>query len=140
MKVKQLMHKKIVTVSDLSSIHDAALMMKKEEVGSVLVVDEEGKLVGIVTDRDIAMAVAADRKDPGTACVYDIMTMDPVVVMPDNDIDSVLKIMNRENIRRLPVCENGKLIGMLSSADIAAGIKDEFNQFIGLEGAFAKHS
>ena len=139
MLVRQKMHRELVTVLPSSSVHEAALKMKEQGVGTVLVVEEGWKLRGILTDRDIAMTVAADSRDPKTTCTCDIMTADPVTINVDADIESALRIMNRANIRRLPVTENGKLVGLLSSADVAAEIKEEFDQFIGLEEAFAKH-
>jgi CBS domain-containing protein len=113
--------------------------MKEFNVGSVLIVEEGWKLKGILTDRDIALTVAADSKDPQRTYVYDVMTADPITINSDADVDSALRIMNKANIRRLPVTENGKLVGLLSTADLATEIKDEFTQFIGLEEAFAKH-
>ncbi len=113
--------------------------MKEHNVGSVLIVDEDGGLEGIVTDRDIALSVATDKIDPNTTCAYDIMTSDPISIDPNIDIDSALRIMNKINVRRLPVCDSGKLVGLVSSADIATEIKDEINQFISLEEAFVKH-
>jgi predicted transcriptional regulator len=68
------------------------------------------------------------------------MTPDPITVDADADVDSALRIMNRANIRRLPVTENGKLAGILSSADLATEIKQEFSQFMGLEEVLAKHA
>jgi len=139
MLVRQRMHKELVTVLPSSFVHEAALKMKEHGIGSVLVVEEGWKLKGILTDRDIAMTVAADARDPKTTFVQDIMTTDPVTVSANADIDSALRIMKRANIRRLPVTEDGKLVGLLSSADVAAEIREEFDQFIGLEEAFAKH-
>lgn len=138
MKVKRLMHRELVTVSMTATVRDVAVKMKEQKVGSVLVVDEAGKLEGIVTDRDVAIAVA-EALNPETACAYDIMTSDPIAIQGDIDIDSALRIMNRANVRRLPVCEQGKLVGLLSSADVATEIKDELNQFMGLEEAFVRH-
>jgi CBS domain-containing protein len=114
--------------------------MKEYHVGSVLVVDEGWKLKGILTDRDIAMTVAADSRDPRSISVNDAMSADPRTINSDADVESALKIMNRAHVRRLPVTESGKLVGLLSSADLAAEMKDEFSQFIGLEEVFAKHT
>lgn len=139
MKVHQLMQKHLVSVSNTATIHNAALKMKEEGVGSVLIVDEKETLLGIVTDRDIAIAVAAENRDPQRVCAYEIMTDDPITVASDTDIEYALRVMNTGNIRRLPVCEKGKLVGMLSSADLANELKEEFDNFIGLEGGFAKH-
>ena len=140
MLVKQLMRKELITISPSATIHDAASKMKEQNVGSVLVVDEGWKLKGILTDRDIALYMAADSKDPRSVHAYDIMTPDPITVDADADVDSALRIMNRANVRRLPVTENGKLAGILSSADLATEIKQEFSQFMGLEEVLAKHA
>lgn len=139
MIVRQIMQKQLITVLPSSTVHEAAIKMREQAVGSVLVVEEGWKLKGILTDRDITMAVAADAKDPKITCTCDIMTTDPITLNSDADIDSALRIMNRANIRRLPVTENGKLVGLLSSADLATEMKEQFNQFFGLEEAFAKH-
>ncbi len=140
MIVRQIMRKDLVTITPSASVHDAASEMKKHNVGSVLVVDEGWKLKGILTDRDVAMFVARDSKDPRTTLAYDIMTPDPITVDSDADFDSALRIMNKANIRRLPVMENGKLAGIVSSADLAVEIRQQFSQFIGLEEVFAKHA
>ncbi len=140
MIVRQLMQKELITCLPSATVHDAASKMKEHNVGSVLIVEDGWKLKGILTDRDITLSVAADSKDPWTTFVYDVMTPDPITVNSQADADSALRIMNKANIRRLPVIEEGKLVGLLSSADLAAEIKEEFTQFIGLEEAFAKHS
>ncbi len=139
MRVNQIMHKELVTISPTSTIHDAALKMKGDGVGSVLVVDEGMKLKGIVTDRDIALAVAADDKDPNKTFINNIMTGEPEIISSDADMENALSVMKRKNIRRLPVIENGKVVGLLSTADLATEIKTEFDNFMGLEEAFAKH-
>jgi len=139
MTVKQIMNKELVTVLSSSTLVEVAQKMKEHRVGSVLVVEEGWRLKGILTDRDIAIAVAADYRDPKTTFASEIMTADPICIGSDADFDSALRIMNRAGIRRLPVTENGKVVGLLSSADAAREIKNEFQQFIGLEEAFAKH-
>jgi CBS domain-containing protein len=140
LKVHKIMQKDLVTVSTDATIRDAALRMKYEDVGSVLIVDENDRVEGIVTDRDIALAVGADHKDPEISCLYEIMSNELITIPHDADIDEAIRIMNSENVRRLPVCDNGKLVGLLSSADIAHELKEEIIQFIGLEEAFIKHS
>ena len=139
MKVRQLMHTELVTILPNATLHDAALKMKEKKVGSILIVEDTEKLKGIVTDRDITLAVAADFKDPKTTFASDIMSKEPVTIQSDADVDYALRIMSESNVRRLPVCESEKLIGILSSADVATEIREELNQFIGLEEAFAKH-
>jgi CBS domain-containing protein len=119
---------------------DAAVKMKEHHVGSVLVVEEGWKLKGILTDRDIAMTVAADTKDPRTISVRDIMTADPVTINSDADVATALRVMNNAHIHRLPVTESGIVVGLLSSADLAAEMRETFDQYIGLEEIFAKHT
>lgn len=138
MLVKQRMQKKIISVLPTSSIQDAALQMKKKKVGTVLVMENSNKLNGILTDRDIAMAVA-DNKDPLKTSISTIMKKKPITIKSDADIMSALRVMSTGNIRRLPVCERGKVIGILSSADLASEIREELDQFMGLEEAVAKH-
>jgi CBS domain-containing protein len=139
MKVRQLMQKELVCILPDATLHDAALKMKENKIGSILIVEDGGTLKGIVTDRDISLAVAADIKDPKTTLASDIMSKEPVSIPSDADVNYALKIMSDSNVRRLPVCENESVVGILSSADVAGEIKEEINQFIGLEEAFAKH-
>jgi signal-transduction protein with cAMP-binding, CBS, and nucleotidyltransferase domain len=139
MLVRQIMKKELVMVPSSSSIQDAAVKMKEHSTGSVLVVDEDWKLKGILTDRDIAMAIAADARDPKMTCACDIMTWDPITINADSDIDSAIRIMSRAKIKRLPVTENGRLVGFLSSDDVAVAFKEQFDQFISLQTAHRRH-
>ena len=139
MQIKRIMQRELVTVLPSSSIHEAAVKMKKENIGSILVVENGKTLKGILTDRDIAMAVAADSLDPKKTHISKIMTTDPITIKADADIESALRVMHSGNVWRLPVCENKKVLGLLSSADIATELKEEFDQFMGLEEAFVKH-
>lgn len=140
MQINKLMQKNLVTCSPSATVKDAASMMKEQHVGTVLVVEDGGKLRGIVTDRDIALTIGADSKDPKTTYASDVMSSDPVTIESNADVESALQIMSKENIRRLPVMQNGKLVGLLSSADVAVEIKQEFDQFISLEESFSKHA
>jgi CBS domain-containing protein len=140
MKVKKIMNKQLISLPLEATIHDAAVKMRENAVGSVLIMAEGGKLEGILTDRDVALATAADCKDPKKSCAYDIMMTEPITIQSNADLEAALRVMNTTNVRRLPVCENGKVIGLVSSADIAVEIKEEINQFMGLEEAFAKHA
>jgi len=139
MKVRQLMQKDLVTILPTANLHEAALKMKEKKVGSVLIVEDGGKLKGIVTDRDISMAVAADTRDPKKTHASEIMSTEPVSIQSDADVDYALRIMSQQNVRRLPVCEKERVVGLLSSADVATELREELTQFISLEEAFAKH-
>ncbi len=87
MLARQLMQKDLITILPSSTMFDAAVKMKEHHVGSVLVVEEGWKLKGILTDRDIAMTVAADTKDPRTISVRDVMTADPITINSDADVE-----------------------------------------------------
>src|SRR5437667_5605792 len=92
--------------------------MKGEDVGSVPVV-QEGRLAGIVTDRDIVTRAVAERRDPQTVKVDEVASRELVTVEPEQDLDEALALMARHQVRRLPVVEEGQLVGMLSQADLA---------------------
>ena len=139
MKVSQIMQKELFTILPTTTIHDAAIKMREQRIGSIIVMEEGGKLKGMVTDRDIALAVAADNKDPNKEFASEVMTEDPVWIKSDDDVDAALRIMNSRHVRRLPVCDNDRVVGFLSTADVATEIKEELNQFIGLEETFARH-
>jgi CBS domain-containing protein len=139
MKVSKIMQKELFTILPTTTIHDAAIKMREQRIGSIIVMEEGGKLKGMVTDRDIALAVAADNKDPNKEFASKVMTEDPVWIKSDDDVDAALRIMNSRHVRRLPVCDNDRVVGFLSTADVATEIKEELNQFIGLEETFARH-
>ena len=114
MKISKLMNRDVVSILPTATLHDAAMKMKEEGIGSILICEEGLRLKGILTDRDIGMAVAAEFRDPRTTIASDIMKKEPVTIESDADMDSALRLMSKSVIRRLPVCENGKVIGMLS--------------------------
>ena len=101
-----------------ASAVEAARLMKEEDIGSLPITDG-GKLVGIITDRDITTMVVAEAADPQATAVGDISSRDPISVEPDQDIEEALQLMARHQVRRLPVVENGGLVGIVAQADVA---------------------
>jgi CBS domain-containing protein len=99
--------------------------MEREDVGSLPVVEENGNLVGIVTDRDIALRVVAAARDPKKTQVGEILTEHPVVVLPDDPLADALELMASHQVRRLPVVDDKQLVGMLAQADVAQEAKDK---------------
>jgi CBS domain-containing protein len=98
--------------------------MKGEDVGSVPVVDD-GRLIGMVTDRDIVVRAVAERRDPQAVTVDEIATRELVTVEPEQDLDEALALMAHHQVRRLPVVEEGRLVGMLAQADVALEAKEK---------------
>lgn len=123
MKIKDIMTKEIACVDTKSSAADAARKMKNQNVGSVLVIDEN-QLKGLVTDRAIATKAVAEDKDPRNVPVTEIMTREIVGCSEDDDVFDALQTMGKNRIRRLPVVnEQSQLVGVVSMADIAEQMK-----------------
>lgn len=104
-----------------STVAEVAVLMRQHNVGSVPVVASLHtlELVGIVTDRDLTIKVIAEGRDPRLAKVGDVMTPRPISCHPDDQIRRALETMARHRVRRLPVVEQGKVIGIIAQADIA---------------------
>jgi CBS domain-containing protein len=118
-KIKESMSSNPCSVDADKSVAYAAKMMKDEDVGLAPIV-EGGKLVGTVTDRDIAVRVVAAGKDPETTMVKEIATKDVVTVDPSQDLTEAVRLMAQHQVRRLPVVEeDGRLVGVLAQADVA---------------------
>lgn len=100
--------------------------MEEEDVGSLPVVDQSTRLVGILTDRDITVRVVCRGSDPESTQVGEVASTDVVVLSPEHDLDEALAVMAREQVRRLPIVggEN-QLVGMLSQADVARATKEK---------------
>ncbi len=119
MKVKDLMTPSPTVCRPKDTVSQAATLMKQEDCGAIPVVSDEGKLVGIVTDRDIVVRAVAAGKDPRTTPVSVVMSADPSTLAPDADVDQAEKLMADRQVRRLPVVEDGHLVGILVTAHLA---------------------
>jgi CBS domain-containing protein len=100
------------------SVVEAARLMASEDVGSLPVVEGD-RLVGIVTDRDLVLQVLAKDLDPGKVSIAEVASENPVVAKPDEPLDAALQRMAQEQVRRLPVVDDGRLVGILAQADVA---------------------
>ena len=107
------------------SISRAAEIMRDADVGVVPVVDDAGsmRLAGVVTDRDIAVRVVAEGRDRSTH-VRDVMSSGLATVGPDDDLDRVTEVMKAQQVRRVPVCEGDRLVGIIAQADVAREGRD----------------
>jgi CBS domain-containing protein len=97
---------------------DAAGMMRSHDVG-VIPISEDGKLIGLVTDRDLVVRVLAERKDPTAVPLRDIMTTSAVTVTPDMELTDARDVMAQHRVRRLPVMKGDELVGIISLGDVA---------------------
>ena len=119
MKLRDIMTNQVVKIHPEETVDVAARMLERNNIGSVPVCNGEGKLCGILTDRDIVIRCLAAGKTPQSTTVREIMTGKVYVGRPDMEISLAAGLMGREQIRRLPVMENGRLCGMVSLADLA---------------------
>ncbi len=118
MKARDVMSGGLITCSPDAPVAEAAQLMRDRDTGDVLVMTD-GKLLGIVTDRDIAVRAAAAGADPSQVPVRKYMSKHLVTGRPNWDLDHVAKTMSKHQIRRLPIIENGMLLGIISLGDVA---------------------
>jgi CBS domain-containing protein len=118
-QVRELMTENPRTISAGDSIVDAAKLMREEDAGIAPIVDGD-RLVGVLTDRDIAIKIVAEGKDPTSTKATDIASKNLVTIDPQQELDEALRLMAQHQVRRLPVVEeDGKLVGIVAQADVA---------------------
>lgn len=118
MQVKDIMSTDVATVEATDTIEQAAKLMEMHNVGSIPVTDHE-RVIGIITDRDIALRTVAHGQNGGRQRVGDIMSANPVVGTPDMDVHDAAGLMSRRKIRRLPIVQNNALVGIVALGDIS---------------------
>jgi CBS domain-containing protein len=112
------------------SVVEAARLMRAEHIGSLPVTEDE-RLVGMITDRDITTRVVAESAALETTSVGEVYSRDLISVEPDHDLEEALELMARHQVRRLPVVENGRLVGMVAQADIALKDNERTGELVG---------
>lgn len=123
-RCREIMTKSVRTASPEMSVREAASLMREGDMGAVPVVDA-GKLIGIVTDRDIVIRVVAEGKDSATP-VAEAMTTNLFTVKPDDFVFEAIRLMGDKQVRRIPVInESGELVGIIAMADVALETEDE---------------
>jgi CBS domain-containing protein len=117
--ISEAMTSKLCAIDSDKSVAYAAKMMRDEDVGFAPIVEGD-RLVGALTDRDIAVKVVAEGKDPEQTGVLEIASTELVTVYPQQEFDEALRLMAHHQVRRLPVVEeDGRLVGVLAQADVA---------------------
>ena len=125
-KIYEVMTERPRAVTPETPVREVARLMEEEDVGSLPVVDEGARLVGIVTDRDVAVRVVGAGLDPEATRVGEVASADVMTLGPDDDLDEALGLMARAKVRRLPiVVRENELVGMLAQADIARTSKEK---------------
>jgi CBS domain-containing protein len=125
MKVQDVMTHDVQTCRPETNLADAAMRMWRGDCGILPVVAADGKIVGVITDRDICMAAATKHRDPANIRVKEVISGKVFGCSPDTDIREALKIMHQKQVRRLPIisAEDGRLAGILSMNDVALKAK-----------------
>ena len=119
MRVKDCMCNNLVKAAPETTVAEAAKLMNSNQIGCLPICSEEDKVVGFVTDRDIITRAVAHNKDCNNTKLSDIMTINVIKTTADTDIEEAEKIMANNQVRRLPVLEKGKVVGILTIGDIA---------------------
>lgn len=137
MKVREIMHRGVACAEPGTPVRAIAAMMRKADVGSIPI-HERGRLVGIVTDRDITVRAVADGRDLDALTAREVMTYDPLCCHEGDDLDHTIALMERRKVRRVPVVgDGGEPVGIVSLGDIASRIgKDESGELL---NAVAEH-
>lgn len=122
--IREAMTSNPKTVDSNATVQDAARLMKSENVGAIPIVDGD-RLVGVVTDRDLAIQVVADGKGVDTK-VEEVASKDLVTIDPQQGLEEAARLMGQHQLRRLPVVEeDGRLVGILAQADVARTARPE---------------
>lgn len=120
MKVRDIMTTSVVPVHPQESVEVAARKLAHYNIGALPVCERDGQICGMVTDRDLVIRCLAANRSPATTTVGQIMTGRVISVRGDMEVSAAAHLMGRQQVRRLPVTENGRLCGMLSLGDLAA--------------------
>jgi CBS domain-containing protein len=125
---RDIMTREPICVSQEDTVQRAAQLMQEHDIGPIPVVDDTrgGRLLGIVTDRDLTLKVVAPGRPPARTRVGDVMTRSPVTCRPEDDVDRATAAMEEHQVRRIPIVdgESGTLVGIIAQADVATRVKD----------------
>jgi CBS domain-containing protein len=116
--IREVMTPNPRTVKSNDTVVDAARAMRENAIGTAVVLDN-GSILGLVTDRDIVVRAVAEGRDPSQTEVAEVTSEDVATVTPDQDVKEAVKLMREKNIRRLPVVEDDKPVGIVSLGDLA---------------------
>lgn len=117
--VRDVMTPNPVSMHTQTSVLDAARAMRDRDIGDVVVLKPDGEVCGMVTDRDIVVRVVAEGRDPATTSLEEICSHEVFAVTPGDEVKRAVDLMMQRSVRRLPVMESGRLVGIVSLGDLA---------------------
>lgn len=117
--IRDVMTKDIRALRRGETIVAAARAMKDVNIGGVIVTEDDGTVCGFLTDRDIVIRAIADEHDPSTVTIGEVCTHELATLSPTNTVDDAVRMMAEKKIRRIPVVEDGKPVGVVSIGDLA---------------------
>ena len=123
LKVRDTMTGSPRSIDASTSVVEAAQLMRDEHIGSLPITDGD-TLLGMITDRDITTRVVAEAADPKMTSVGDVVSRDLISIEPDEDLEEAVQLMASHQVRRLPVVENGRLVGIVAQADVALNLRE----------------
>jgi CBS domain-containing protein len=130
-KAKDIMHAGADCVGQNQTLAEAARMMRDLGVGALPICGDDDRLHGIITDRDIVIKCVAEGADPASTTAEQLAQGTPVFVEADDDVSEVLGVMGQRQVKRVPVVEDRRLVGMISEADLARNLpEDQLGQFM----------
>ncbi len=138
MKIRDIMSETVVRIHPEESVAVAARQLAQYNIGALPVCGNDGRILGVVTDRDLVIRCLASDRSPEKTKVREVMTGAVVSAQPDMEVGAAAHLMGRKQIRRLPVVENGRLCGMVSLGDLANHERTAYDAADALEGISSK--
>jgi len=135
--VREMMSTEPICLTSSTTLIDLAMQMSKYDIGDVLITEND-RIMGVVTDRDIVIRALAAGRDPASTTAGDIASRDLVTLRPDDALDHAVDLMREHAVRRLPVCQDGRPIGMISIGDLAIE-RDRHSALADISAAAANH-
>lgn len=129
MEAGEIMHKSVLTATPRASVRDIAIKLVTNRISGIPVTDRDGVVLGVITEENILRALM-EQKGLETLSAQDIMSKDLVAVRTETSLEGVMQILHDEGIRRVPVTESGRLVGIISRSDVIRAVLDlEFRSF-----------
>lgn len=128
---REIMNSGIRTVTEDQTLAEAAVLMRDLDVGALPVQSTDGALTGIITDRDIVVRACAENRDLASTRAGELAQGIVSTIGPDEPVETVVDLMGTQQVKRMPVVENGAVVGIISESDLAKGVgEDQIHHFV----------